>query len=119
MKKATHKVVAREACNVLCEKSCSSTKRVPTIQKELQQREKINSSMREAIQLKNNGNNTRGAEATQEEQKQHQKKCHNVRRATQHKKSNVQSTNKSKNNAKPTTKNKTNNRRTLQDQKKS
>jgi hypothetical protein len=66
----THKVVAHEACSVLCEKSYNSMKRDPTIQKELQQHEKINSSMREAIQLKKNSNNTRGAKATQEEQKQ-------------------------------------------------
>ncbi len=63
-KKAMHKVVAHKACNVLCEKSCSSTKGVPIAQKELQQHEKINSSTKEAIQLEKNGNNTREAEAT-------------------------------------------------------
>lgn len=63
MKRATHKVATHEVSSALCEKSCSSTRRVSTAWKELQQREKINNSARKAIQLKKNDNNTRRTKA--------------------------------------------------------
>ncbi len=53
-RRTTHKAATHEVSNALCGKSCSSTRRVSTARKELQQHEKINNSARKAIKLKKN-----------------------------------------------------------------